>query len=399
MSELDGILRAYKAVAQAGRVAALASVVNIQGSGYRRVGAHMLVTDEGEVVGSVSGGCLERDVCRHAMWVMQSGEAKHLVYDSTGDDDDHAEGTFGLGCNGVVEVLVERLLPGDAYMAFLADCMDTTQSAVAATVFESETNAASTGSRLLWRPGEAPVTLGIDNPVWVAALAQTASDALASGISSARTLETDRGRAAVCFEVIEPGPCLAIFGGGRDAAPVAALAVALGMKVIVVDPRPGHATRIRFPAASQLVVAEARIAVESLGLDPVSAAVVMSHNYQQDLAALRALLPTPVRYLGVLGPSARTRRLLADLALGGCVATEEQLSRLYGPVGLDLGAETADEVALAIVSELKAVLAGRRGGFSRERPGSLHERADPPSSRAAVAPEQLVPENLLEPAS
>jgi len=113
----------------------------------------------------------------------------------------------------------------------------------------------------------------------------------------------------------------------------------------------------------------------------------MNHNYPQDLAALGALLPTPIRYLGVLGPKRRTARLLADLAARGVVATDAQLARIYGPVGLDIGAETPDEVALAIVAEMKAVLAGRRGGSSRERTGTLHERTDP--IRDLPCPQQL----------
>jgi xanthine dehydrogenase accessory factor len=141
MSELESILLAYDKVSRAGRIAALASVVSVGGSTYRRIGAHMLITDDGEVTGAISGGCLERDVRRHAMWVMQSGRPKHLVYDSTGDDDD-AEDTFSLGCNGVVEILVERLLPEDRYMAFLARCLRGPESGVVATIFASGPDAA-----------------------------------------------------------------------------------------------------------------------------------------------------------------------------------------------------------------------------------------------------------------
>jgi xanthine/CO dehydrogenase XdhC/CoxF family maturation factor len=382
MSELESILLAYEKVSRAHRVAALASVVSVSGSTYRRIGAHMLITDDGEVTGAISGGCLERDVRRHAMWVMQSGKPTHLVYDSTGDDDG-TEDAFALGCNGVVEVLVERLLPEDAYMAFLARCMLGPESGVVATVFASGPGAATTtGSRLLWCAGKTPLALGLEDAAQVHALAENARSVLASGTSSTRTLESGAGRLAVCFEIIEPPPRLAIFGGGHDAVPVAALAKAVGIRVIVVDPRPGHATRSRFPTVDGLMAAEPQAAVDALALDASSLAVVMNHNYRQDLAALRALLPTPVPYLGVLGPRRRTGRLLADLAASDCVATEKQLARLYSPVGLDLGAETPAEVALAIVAEMKAVLAGRRGGPSRERSGTLHDRADPRSDSA-----------------
>jgi xanthine dehydrogenase accessory factor len=381
MSELERILLAYEEVSRNGRVAALASVVGVAGSTYRRIGAHMLITEDGEVTGAISGGCLERDIRRHSMWVMQSGESRHLVYDSTGDDD--SEDTFALGCNGVVEVLVERLLPEDRHMGFLARCTRGPASGVVATVFANGPGAGVTvGSRLLWHTDNEPLTLGLEDVGQARTLAEEAESVFASGTSSARTLVSGGGRLAVCFEIVEPPPRLAIFGGGHDAVPLAALAKTLGMKVIVVDARPGHASRTRFPTADRLMGEEAQAAVDALALDGKFLAVVMNHNYRQDFAALRALLPTPIAYLGVLGPKRRTHRLLADLSASGNVPTETQLERLYSPVGLDLGAETPDEVALAIVAEMKAVLAGRRGGPSRERPGTLHERADPISGPA-----------------
>jgi len=386
MSELEGILLSYERVSRAGRIAALASVVSVRGSTYRRIGAHMLVTDDGEVTGAISGGCLERDVVRHAIWVMQLGKPKHLVYDSTGDDED-LEDPFALGCNGVVEVLVERLLPDDPTMAFFADCVRGRKSGVVATVFASGSDAAiPTGNRLLWCPGEQPLTLGVEDADLVRTLAEGARSVLASGMSSTRTLDTAAGRVAICFEIVEPPPQLAIFGGGYDAVPLAALAKSVGARVIVVDDRPGHATRTRFPTADRLMMAQPQAAVEALALEGNSLAVVMNHNYRQDLAALEALLPTPVPYLGVLGPRRRTERLLADLAVKGIAATQPQLARLYSPVGLDLGAETPEEVALAVVAEMKAVLAGRGGGPSRERAGSLHQHTEPISDPSEAMP-------------
>jgi xanthine dehydrogenase accessory factor len=336
----------------------------------------MLVTEDGEVTGAVSGGCLERDICRHAVWVMQSGQAKRLLYDSTDDDD--MEGSLALGCNGVVEILVERLLPDDPYMAFLAGCSRRSESAVVATIFAS---AAETihriGSRLLWSHSTAPLALGVEKAGLAQVLAEEARKVHASGKSATQTFDGNLGRVAVCFEIIKPPPRLVIFGGGHDAIPLVASAKALGTKVIVVDPRPGHATRARFPNADRLIVAEPQDALDTLHLDGNSMAVVMNHNYQHDLAALQALLPSTIAYLGILGPKRRTERLLADLAASGTVATDTPLDRLYGPVGLDLGAETPEEVALAIVAEVKAVLAGRSGGPSRERSGSLHGGASP----------------------
>jgi xanthine/CO dehydrogenase XdhC/CoxF family maturation factor len=376
MSELENVLHAYHEVSRTGRIAALASVVNVSGSTYRRIGAHMLISEDDEVTGSISGGCLERDVRRHAHWVMQSGKPKRVIYDSTGDDD--AEDTFALGCNGVVQVLVERLLPDDATMTFLAGCLRRDESGVVATVFAGGVDIdTKMGSRLLWRANATPLTLSIDDAALAQLMAEAARVVFTSGKSTALTLGDGGARVAVCFEIIKPPPRLVIFGGGQDAVPLAALAKALGTRVIVVDSRPGYATRPRFPNAERLMVAEPQAAADTLALDCNSLAVVMNHNYRQDLAALRALLQRPIPYLGVLGPKRRTERLLADLAASGLIASETQLARLYGPVGLDLGAETPEEVALAMLAEMRAVLAGRSGSPSRERPGALHEREEP----------------------
>ncbi|HEX4583253.1 MAG TPA: XdhC family protein [Burkholderiaceae bacterium] len=376
MSELSNVLRAYEKVSRGGRTAALASVVSVSGSTYRRIGAHMLVTEDGEVTGAISGGCLERDICRHATWVMQSGEAKHLVYDSTGDDE--AEDAFALGCNGVVEVLVERLLPEDPTMGFLAGCLRRGESGVVATIFAGGPDGDSKScSRLLWCPNGTTLAIGIRSARLVQSLSENARNVLASGKSAALTIGEGAGRAAACFEIVKPSSQLVIFGGGHDAIPLAAFAKALGTRVVVVDPRPGHATRTRFPSAERLIVAEPQDAVGLIALDDNSSAVVMHHNYGLDFVALQALLPKPISYLGVLGPKRRTVRLLADLARSGSVATQTQLARLHGPAGLDLGAETPEEVALAIVAEMKAALAGRSGGPARERNGPLHQRTEP----------------------
>jgi xanthine dehydrogenase accessory factor len=394
MNELESVVRTYEQASRAGRAAVLASVVRVRGSTYRRIGAHLLITEDGDVTGAISGGCLERDVHRQAMWVMQSGRVKHVVYDSTGDDDDDdLEDRSPLGCNGVVEVLLERLLPGDPTMAFIAGCLGGPQSGVVASVFTTSVDAPiSAPSRLLWRPGTEARALGVKDAQLRWFLLEGARSVLASGVSGARTFESDAGRVSVCFEIFGPLPRVAIFGGGNDAVPVAAMAQAIGAKVIVVDPRPGHATRLRFPNANRLMAAEPQTAVDLLGLDANSFALVMNHHYRQDLAALGALLPTPIRYLGVLGPKVRTARLLADLAARGVVPTEAQLARMYSPVGLDIGAETPDEVALAIVAEIKAVLAGRCGGSLRQRQGSLHGPTDVMrASPLRTAPPPTVP--------
>lgn len=371
MNGLQQIIEAFERLGREGGTAVLATVVGAAGSTYRRAGARMLVADDGQVTGSISGGCLERDVIRRARQVMHSGEPAVAVYDSTSDDDE--EETFALGCNGVVEVLIERLPAGGGPLGFLTRCLRTRRTAVMATVLP-EDGAAVLG-RVSVSAGEAPVVVGVDDTVLIDAIVKDAHHVLRAGEARTAIYETQAGRAAVFLEVVRPPVQVVVFGGGHDAIPLVGFAKALGWHVSVVDRRPGYATRTRFPTADELIVADPELAAARIPIGPETLAVVMNHNLFEDLKALKLLLASPARYIGLLGPTRRKERLLAELGAACIAASEFQRERLYGPVGLDIGADTPEEVALAIVAEMNAVVSGRGAGPSRERQGPLHERS------------------------
>lgn len=142
------------------------------------------------------------------------------------------------------------------------------------------------------------------------------------------------------------------------------------------DSRPAYATSERFPSADVLVISRPEQIRERITIDPRTVGVVMTHNYLQDQELLKTLLPSAVRYLGILGPKSRTERLLRELLEQGVALTENNLSRLYAPIGVDIGADNPEEIALAIMAETRAVLANRSGGLLRERKGSIHEPID-----------------------
>jgi xanthine dehydrogenase accessory factor len=375
MKELQSILAAFAPVRSQGKSAVLATVVKTTGSTYRRPGARLLVTEEGQAIGSVSGGCLERDVFRQARRVMQTRKPVLVRYDSMSEED--LLGGFGLGCNGIVEVLIEPL-PQDSkpgQMDFLDQCLRLRQAGVLATVFavagEIEAEA---GCRLMLREGM-PAASDIADSVLNASILGDALRVLASGDSQIKVYETVAGRAEVFVERIEPPQPLVIFGAGHDAIPLVRLAKEIGWHVTLVDGRPGYATRARFPAADALIVARPDAVEARVPLDCRAAGVVMNHNYLDDLAVLKALLSSPVRYIGVLGPKRRTERLLGDLDQGGATMRADQLAHLHSPAGIDIGADTPEEIALAILAEIKAVIAGRAGGMCRERQRPLHEHS------------------------
>lgn len=376
MNELQAILAAFELSQKSGETTFLATVVKTQGSTYRRPGARMLITSTSQMVGAISGGCLEQDVFEHSRQRMQTGEPIVVIYDTTADED--IVWGLGLGCNGVVQVLIERLdLDSDRTpIAFLQECLRNRQPGVLATVFCVEGAVrVKLGARLMLS-SDGRVNTDIKEPSLAAAITLDADSARSTQQSTSNKYQLSSGSAEVFIEVIQPLTRLIIFGAGYDAIPVARFAKALGWHVTVVDSRPADATLKRFPMADNIVLAHPEVTQERVLVDSGTVAVVMTHNYLHDLQLLKTLLPSPWRYLGILGPRSRTKRLLEDLRQAGFIPTEAQLQRLYGPVGLDIGADTPEEIALSIVAEIQAVLANRSGGLLRDRKEPIHPRSN-----------------------
>lgn len=375
MKELSGIVNAFAHSRLVGTASALATVVEVSGSAYRRPGARMWITETGETTGGVSGGCLERDVLLRARRVMGTGEPALVTYDTTDDDD--IEFGVGLGCRGVVRVLIEPLpRAGEpCHLAQLQELLRRREPGVLATVWRVEGSlAAKPGAHLMFSE-RGRLWDDLDDPELAARVETDARAVLHTGRSTGEVYRLPTGQAEFFLEFLRPSVPLVLFGGGPDAVPLARLAGELGWQVTVVDGRPAAASRARFPQADAVLLCRPEQVPEQVRLEPDTVAVVMTHNYLTDLRLLEFLLPSPVRYLGLLGPRSRSERLLQELAQSGLVPTEAQRRRLYAPVGLDLGAETSEEIALSILAEIRAVLAGRAGGLLRDRPAPIHERA------------------------
>lgn len=374
MNEVQRIIQCWARLRERGQRAALATVVAVEGSTYRRPGARMLVSEDGEAEGAISGGCLERDVFRQAARVLHSGEPAVTVYDSTGEDLDEG---YSLGCNGVVVVLVEPLAPDGPVGAldFIADCLRRRRKGVVATVFAVRGGVRTrVGARLVLADDGSISATGIDDEPTRELLCAEAAKALHKGRSSRIRIRTPAGELDAFTEVVAPPLALTIFGAGHDALPLAQFAQALGWHVSVVSRNAGHGIHARFSAADRVLVAEAGEALDGLPQEGGAIAVVMTHNYFEDLRVLRALIPRGPRYVALLGPKRRTARLLAALEDEGVMSCGEPLPWLHGPAGLDIGADTPEEIALAIVAEIRAVIGGSAGGFARALRGPLHAR-------------------------
>ena len=339
--------------------AALATVVSVEGSSYRRPGARMLITENGETTGVLSGGCLERDVCERAQKVVRSGTPVVVRYDTTNKDD--IVWGLALGCNGIIDVLIEPAATERVagVMQLLAECAERDASGAIATVFHVDGDVETTiGARALLYPDG---TIDGDFPPLI-------FDDLREATSSCvRRYEVAGGYIDVFIEVVQPRVRLVIFGAGPDVLPIVDLAKMLSWHTTVVDTNARVSSRERFSNADAVLLCRPEDVTSQVSLSERTCVVVMTHNYLHDVELVQQLLPLPLSYLGCLGPRQRTERLLNEAS-----GDTRYLHRLHAPVGLDIGAETAEEIALSIVSEIKAVLSQRRGAQLRERVGSIH---------------------------
>lgn len=355
---------------------AIATVVKTSGSVYRRAGARMLLTESGQTIGTISGGCLENDVLERAQEVMFDKSEPILVqYDTTSSDD--IVWGLGLGCSGVVHVLIESLSnTASSQLDFIAACFAQNQPGAIATVFhvKGETHL-KVASRLFCKQ-DGTVINDIADSQFAQKLQSEAQQVLHDGRSCVKSYLLSNSVAEVLLEVIQPPVELLIFGAGHDAIPVVHFAKQLGWQVTVIDNRTGDPTRDRFPNADKIILCNPQDLWAHITLNPRMVAVVMTHRYLHDLALLRTLLLSPLRYVGMLGPKTRQERLLQDLQTSGFIPTLDQLCRLYGPVGLNIGADTPEEIALAIVAEIQAVIANRCGNSLRESAGSIHRPSE-----------------------
>jgi xanthine dehydrogenase accessory factor len=374
MKELSSILEAWRQPEGVPETAILATVVDVKGSAYRRPGARMLITPDGKRIGSVSGGCLEGDIVRKAWWWTESGEASVRVYDTTADED--AVWELGLGCNGEVRVLLERLYNAETreLFRFLDECERERSAAVVATVIATtERCLVPIGSRL-FLTGEQRASGWLMESTLGPTVRASAQEALASRKS--RTVMF--GDFEVFVEFIAPALPLLIFGAGQDAMPLARVAKELGWHVTIADGRPAYAQRRRFPSADEVLLTEPGDLLKNVPLDSTSAAVIMNHSYAVDRELVRLLLSYPLRYIGVLGPRARTENMLAELGV------TELPECFHAPLGLDIGAETPEGISLSIAAEIQAAVAAREGGKLRDRKAPIYQREE--HTERAISP-------------
>jgi xanthine dehydrogenase accessory factor len=359
--ETERLLAAIGDARALGEPAAVATVVRVTGSAYRREGTRMFVRQNGTYECNLSGGCLEPTVAEAASRVIATGEPVVVTYDLAED----SVWGLGIGCSGAVDIRIERVDDDEISNRWLT-VLEGGEAAVRVTPLSG------VSGRMIV-PGSGEMVGGLTDPA-----VEREAIAGARARLAAADPHSGPGRVAdaeLFFEIATPPPALVIFGAGHDAAPVAQLAHAMGFTVTVVDVRDAFLTKERF-AGAMLVHAHFRQFAGRVTLGGGSFALIMNHHVERDQESLRFSLESDAAYIGVLGPRARYDKLRAGLAAQGYMPDPAKAARVRSPVGLALGAETPDEVAVSILAELLAVRRGFAGEFLTGTVGSLHRPDD-----------------------
>jgi xanthine dehydrogenase accessory factor len=366
MKEISDILKAFSQAKIEGKKTALATVVKLEGSSYRQPGARMLVTEDGMLTGAISGGCLEGDALRKALLSIQQQENKLITYNTNNEDD--IEIGLQLGCNGIVHILFEYINEEaeNNPIRLLKELQKERKEAVILTLFSLEKYAVQLGTVLFYRNEN---TLLYQDESALKILPEV-KESLKNKSTIVKKIDAVKTEALI--EYIQPPVSLVAAGAGNDIQPLVKMADLLGWEVTIGDGRAAYAAAKRFPEAKQVIAAKPDEFLKQVVIDSETYFVLMTHNYKYDLEMLQLLLKSNCKYIGILGPKTKLNRMLDDLSNNGIQITDEQLSHIYGPIGLDLGAETAEEIALSVIAEIKAVMSGKNGTSLKYKIGKIH---------------------------
>jgi xanthine/CO dehydrogenase XdhC/CoxF family maturation factor len=370
MKELQQIIQAYEKCKAENQAVALATVVQVDGSAYRRPGARMLVTEEGHLTGAISGGCLEGDALRKAQSVIFQQKSMLVTYDTT-DEDDQKFGV-GLGCNGIIHVLIEPIAFENPLnpVELIKKALSNRETSLLLTLFSVPNSKSEQIGTVLLKKGNESIGHFEKVPEeFVSVLKKEISafdrpQNLIQGYPEYHQL-------SVFFEVTKPPIRILLFGAGNDTIPLAKMAEILGFELILIDGRKNLATQARFPSAKQIIHGPAEEIIEQIETDLNTVALLMTHNFEYEVIVLEKLLRCMIPYIGILGPKRKTEKLIQRLASNGI---HVHTDNFYAPVGIEIGAETSEEIALSILAEIKAVLNKKQPIFLRDKQGPIHEK-------------------------
>ena len=372
MKEIKAIIKAYDEMDKVNQQAALATVVRVEGSSYRRTGARMLVMDNGTWVGGISGGCLEGDALKRARLAINSSRPTLITYD-TSEDDPHQIGV-GLGCNGIIDVLfcpVDFNDPQNQVEILKACIIESRKTHILITITSliGEWLLPKAGQIIRYTDSSSLSLFGDSN--LEGKIDKQIGHQISDNKSAPHSFESQDGRKADLFiEILPPEIHVVLMGHQYDVYPMSRLFKELGWRVSIV------AELIKVNSLITALADEVRTPAEfhEMRIDEHTAIILMSHDYKTDKKNLSKVLNTTASYIGMLGPRVRSERIWTELEQEGRVISGEEMERIYAPLGLDIGAVNPEEIALSLAAGIRAVFSGRDGSFLRDRRSPIHPR-------------------------
>lgn len=366
MKEILSIIDAYETAQKEGLATALATVVKVEGSSYRGAGARMLITEEGQLSGAISGGCLEGDTLRRALMVIMQNKPLLVKYDTSEENGDVFG--VGLGCEGIIHVLIEPM--GSKQISnpihFLKQCLEKRSPSILVSLFsKNNKKSIKQGTYTLIRKGQ---SLGMNNEINWADFETEINEIFTTKTSLFKNYKLGEEEFEIFFEYITPRTRLVIAGAGNDVIPLVEAGRILGWEMVLLDGRPSHANKQRFPTC-QLLIGQAEKVLKEINLDEHTALLLMTHNYDYDKEMVKWALDKQFSYIGMLGPKKKWAMMKKELVAEGFDALQIEM---HSPMGLDIGAESSEEIALSVLAEIKAVFTNRRGGFLIKQEGRIH---------------------------
>jgi xanthine dehydrogenase accessory factor len=369
MKEIKDIITSYDLLLSKGQRAALATVVHVEGSSYRRPGARMLVAEDGQLTGAISGGCLEGDAMRKALLVINQQQSSLITYDTSAEDD--ATIGIGLGCNGIIKILLEPINSEDECnpINLLKRINKQRQEGVIITIF-SNTNKKSSWAGTKYFVSSALKGFGsTHNNALNASLEMSAKKVLDNRKNE--WIE-DQDGTITFLQYIPPSIRLVVLGAGNDVQPLISMTNILGWDTVVMDGRANYAKRDRFAKACEVIVARPEHVMENIEVDDYTCFALMTHNYNYDKAILKVLSAYPIKYIAMLGPKKKLERILSEFDDEGMSLDNDFVVKIHSPAGLDIGAETSEEIALSIIAEIQAVMSNKSGLTLKEKTTGIH---------------------------
>ena len=367
MKEIKSILKLYRALKDSDQKCAIAQVVRVEESSYRREGARMLVFESGVFEGGISGGCLEGDALKRSQIAILKQEPSIVTYDTSKEK----EIGVGLGCNGVIDVLISPISEESPMMNMLEKCISERGEHFIATItaLEGPSDSFTLGKSFYFNEengdfGNCPE--GAFHNFLLNKM-QEVRKRKKSGIYH---FESEQAKASVFVELIPPQFHLAIYGDNYDVYPMLELAAVMDWEVSLT----GNIQKLQKEKLRTVANIYPKDMDERPVIDNRTAIVLMAHDYKTDMANLVALMKSPAPYIGSLGPRKRFEKMMGELKAKGIELSEEALERIYAPCGLEIGANTPEEIASSIFAEILSVFTGNTGGMLREKTGPIHER-------------------------